>query len=50
MFGDNYGHPFTFNRVVNIVSISILMLSAKLGHYWYHFYSVFGMTRSLTGD
>ena len=26
------------------------MLSAKQGHYWYHFYNVFGMTRSLTGD
>ena len=26
------------------------MLSAKQGHYWYHFYKVFGMTRSLTGD
>ena len=26
------------------------MLSAKQGNYWYHFYSVFCMTRSLTGD
>ena len=26
------------------------MLSAKQGNYWYHFYKVFGMTRSLTGD
>ena len=26
------------------------MLSAKQGNYWYHFYNVFGMTRSLTGD
>ena len=26
------------------------MLSAKQGHYWYHFYKVFGVTRSLTGD
>ena len=26
------------------------MFSAKQGHYWYHFYSVFGMTRSLAGD
>jgi len=24
----------------------ILMLSAKQGNYWYHFYNVFGMTRS----
>ena len=31
-------------------SISLLMLSAKQGNYWYHFYYVFGMTRSLTGD
>ena len=27
-----------------------LMLIAKQGNYWYHFYNVFGMTRSLTGD
>ena len=27
-----------------------LMFSAKQGNYWYHFYNVFGMTRSLTGD
>ena len=26
------------------------MFSAKQWHYWYHFYNVFGMTRSLTGD
>ena len=26
------------------------MFGAKQGHYWYHFYNVFGMTRSLTGD
>ena len=26
------------------------MLSAKQGNYWYHFYNVFGMTLSLTGD
>ena len=26
------------------------MLSAKQGHYWYHFYNIFGMLRSLTGD
>ena len=25
-------------------------LSAKQGNYWYHFYNVFGMSRSLTGD
>ena len=28
----------------------ILMLSAKQGNCWYHFYNVFGMTRSLTED
>ena len=27
-----------------------LMFSAKQGNYWYHFYNVFGMTRSLSGD
>ena len=27
-----------------------LMFSDKQGNYWYHFYNVFGMTRSLTGD
>ena len=26
------------------------MISAKQGHYWYHFYNVFGMIRSLAGD
>ena len=29
---------------------SFLMLSAKQGNYWYHFYNVFGMTLSLTGN
>ena len=27
-----------------------LMFSAKQGQYWYHFYNVFGMMRSLTVD
>ena len=27
-----------------------LMFSAKQGNYWYHFYNVFGLTRSLAGD
>ena len=27
-----------------------LMFSAKQGNYWYHFYNVFGLKRSLTGD
>jgi len=26
------------------------MFSAKQENYWYHFYNVFSMTRSLTGD
>ena len=26
------------------------MLSAKQGNYWYHFYNVFGMTRSLNAS
>ena len=26
------------------------MFSAKQGHYWYYFYNVFGMMRSLTGN
>ena len=26
-----------------------LLLSAKQEYYWYHFYNVFGMTRSLIG-
>ena len=29
---------------------SFWMFSAKQGNYWYHFYNVFNMTRSLTGD
>jgi len=29
--------------------LPFLMLSAKQGNYWYHFYYVFGMTRSLSG-
>ena len=27
-----------------------LMFNAKQGNYWYHFYNVFGMTRSMAGD
>ena len=27
-----------------------LMFSAKQGNYWYHFYNIFGMTRTLTRD
>ena len=33
-----------------VFSLSNVMVSAKQGNYWYHFYNVFGMTRSLTGD
>ena len=31
-------------------SIYLSTLSVKQGNYWYHFYRVFGMTRSLAGD
>ena len=31
-------------------SISLLMMSAKQGNFWYHFYIVFGMTWSCIGD
>ena len=31
-------------------ALSFSMLCAQQGNYWYHFYNVFGMTRSLTGD
>ena len=30
------------------LSISLLMLTAKQGTYWYHLYNVFGIARSLT--
>ena len=29
---------------------SISLFNAKQGNYWYHFFNVFGMTRSLSGD
>ena len=29
---------------------SIPLFNAKQGNYWYHFFNVFGMTRSLSGD
>ena len=41
---------FSYLNSSEIASISLLMLSAKQGNYWYHFYYVFGMTRSLSGD
>ena len=28
----------------------VIPFSAKQGKHWYHFYNIFGMTRSLTGD
>ena len=31
-------------------SVSLSMFSPKQRKYWYHFYNLFGMTRSLTGD
>ena len=44
-------HLFSFlNSLERASFFSFWMLSAKQGHYWYHFYNVFGMTRSLTGD
>ena len=42
--------PDLFHYFFVRTSISLLMLSAKQGNYLYHFYNVFGMTRSLTGD
>ena len=45
----NFIHFFFLNSWER-ASISFSMLSAKQGNYWYHFYNVFGMTRSLTGD
>ena len=41
-----FSYPNSWERA----SISLYLLSAKQGNYWYHFYKVFGMTRSLTGD
>jgi len=32
------------------VMLSLIMLSAKQGYYWYHFFYVVVMTLSLTGD
>ena len=43
-------HLFSYLNSWERASISLLMFSAKQGHYWYHFYDVFGMTRSLTAD
>ena len=43
-------HFFSYLNSLERASISRLMLSAKQGNYLYHFYYVFGMTRSLSGD
>ena len=40
---------FFYLRFYLPILIPFLMLSAKQGNYWYHFYNVFDMTRSLTG-
>ena len=42
-------HFFPYLNSSERARISLLMLSAKQGNYWYHFYYVFGMTRSLSG-
>ena len=42
-------HLFSYLNSSERASISLLMLSAKQENYWYHFYNVFGMTRSLSG-
>ena len=48
---------FSIPDFINYIYFPILILEKepvfsllRLGHYWYHFYNVFGMTRSLTGD
>ena len=43
---------FTFylNSWERASMFSFGMFSAKQGYYWYHYYNVFGMTRSLTGN
>ena len=45
-------YPFVFPIIIleKEPVIPFLMLSAKQGNYWYHFYRVFGMTQFLTGD
>ena len=43
-------HYFPILIIEKEPACPFLMLSAKQGNYWYHFYNVFGMTRSLTGD
>mgnify|MGYP000163888099 CR=1 FL=1 len=43
-------HYFLILILKNEPVFPFSMLSAKQGNYWYHFYNVLGMTRSLTGD
>ena len=46
-------YPLHYNLILILEkepAFPFSMLSGKQGHYWYHFYNVFGMTRSLTGD
>jgi len=43
-------HLFSYLNSWERASFPFSMLSAKQGNYWNHFYIVFGMTRSLTGD
>ena len=47
-------YPLLFQPQILILEkepvFPFLMLSAKKGNYWYHFYHIFGMMGSLTGD
>ena len=43
-------HYFVILTFENERVFPFSMLIAKQGNYWYHFYNVFGMTRSLTGN
>ena len=47
-FFQNIYFPILFLEKEPVFPFS--MLSAKQVNYWYHFYNVFGMTQSLTGD
>ena len=48
----DFSHYIYFEKFLrkSLRYFPFLTLSAKQGHYWYHFYNIFGMTRSLTGD
>ena len=42
-----FSYPYSWERA----SMSLFNVEcSKQGNYWYHFYNVFGVTRSLTGD